>query len=557
LKNGRAKHKDEINAGEFYMRVFNKFILCLFVIGSVSFMAHAATSMPDVAELIGFRTGIDAWNQDEFKISDAPWVDNQQFSLYLSGGGNVNAHDAQTEEMPALHQYDTVMHTTNNQSDVNAKPDFNYQYQTLLCELNLVFPISIDFSTQEYLDDESAFYSSGTPYWRRDVSEETQLGASPQIDLTYYFGKYFIDSDFSATGSESYNQEKTQRRDFSRGAWQPEVVTSEVSENYQFQATQVFRAGRGRIFEGNHTFQALQLLEELSEEGQLQRPASAEDIRDLSEIIMRARRADILDSRLKIKLALKNVLDFLEKRGLILPGNTEALLTVDDIYRNVSQDQRPFGMTVNSRLGAGISVKNTEQSNFDQNGSWVEYQKDETVPQQAFAGVEFRYEVPLSRQWQLGTSASLDYAFFRYGFSDMSDTPYQIMAIGNAYADYYFNTRWKIGASAKVNLKYDTELQQDDIQVNNQPLLLHYQREYERIDFSVNAQNQLTPDFYLTVALGGKYENQTDKELYLTGEYHPATSAPTLDQINAANQTAPTALNVNWYVRLSLNYRLM
>jgi hypothetical protein len=499
----------------------------------------------------------ESWNPDQFRVIDAPWVDNQQFSLYLSGGGNFNMHDDQHGNQPVLNTYDDRVHTTENQSNINVYPNFNYQYQTLAWELGVKLPFSVSFSLNESIDDRSPVYSFGTPSWQREIAENTQLGADPQIALTYYYESWFINPVFSANGDESFNHAKIQKRNFSNGSWQPEVVTFVVTENYSFQANQVFRMGWGRIYEGNHAFQALQLLEELSEEGQLQHSACAGDIRDLSGIIMHARRADIKDTRLKIKAALKNILLFLEKRGLVLPGNTDAFLTVDDVYRNITEDNRPFGFSVNSRLGAGLFVKNHEQNTLDQNGAWTDYRKDESVPQQAFAGAEFRYEVPLSRQWQVGTSANLDCTFISFGFSDMRYTPYQIIAEGNVYADYYFNTRWKIGASAKVDFQCDTEPKQDAIEVNDQSVLLHFQREYAKIDASIHAQNQLAPDFYLTASLGGFFENQRYKELFLTGEYHPAAYQPTLEEINTANQTAPKIFEMNWYFTVSINYRLM
>jgi hypothetical protein len=531
------------------MQVIARKCFAIFVIYLILFLGSLAFS--------GYGLAAESWNQDKFRISDAPWVDNQQFALYLSGGGNLSGDDSRDEVQPELSLYADQVHATKNQNAINTNPKFNYQYQTLACELNLSLPFLTSFSTNEYINDNSAVYSSGTPSWEREVSDKTQLTAVPQIDLIYYYGSGFINANFSAYGDESFEQDRTEQRNFFQGRWMPETITSENIENYNFQANQIFRVGWGRIFEGNHTFQALQILEELSEEGQLQHPASAEDIRVLSEIIMRARKADILDSRLKTKVALKNILDFLEKQGLILTPNADAFLTVDDIYRNISQDSRSFGFTANGRLGAVLSVSNAEQSKFSQNGSWVDYQKTETLPQQAFAGAEFRYESPLSRQWQVGTAACLDYTFMRFGFSDMNDMPYSIMGTGSAYADYYFNTRWKIGATLQADLKWDTDIQQEIMEVNNQPLLMDYQREYGKIDISLNAQNQLTPDLYLTASVGGFIEDQKYKELWLSGEYHPLSSQPTLEQINLANQTEPQPFEINWYFTLSINYRLM
>lgn len=109
----------------------------------------------------------------------------------------------------------------------------------------------------------------------------------------------------------------------------------------------------GRIYDGHYAAKAMEIIDEIRDQGLLNRELNTEEFRELSQIVMNRKASYHYDSRIKKIEALNAIIDYLTEIGAVSPDSYSAAFILQDLYSYGligRESDRKFGFKTYTRL---------------------------------------------------------------------------------------------------------------------------------------------------------------------------------------------------------------
>ncbi len=170
--------------------------------------------------------------------------------------------------------------------------------------------------------------------------------------------------------------------------------------------------GWGRLYPLFDVRAGLYILDGLSDSGVLSREPTDEDVESLGNRIRQIRNARVFDSREKRTYEMRQLVDFLQERGLVEGLDVETFTTIDDRFRYANNPARYSGTEVK----VSFSGRRTESRVTDdeirrrilpveERGITYRDRERSGTEDRMWARIDFTCEVPLSKRLQWSNRA--------------------------------------------------------------------------------------------------------------------------------------------------------
>ena len=396
-------------------------LLCAFVlVGSVS----AAGSG-------GFR--IEDYIPEKF--TDLEWQ--------LNGSLRFSGNDTETNNQSTLdNPVSYISSRDENGSNLVFGSQTVYRYETVARTLKLRAYISGDYSTSDA--ESSTDRSDDLGLDNRSVSNSERSSYTFKVTPSFEARSYLAGDLFIGTsGSASIQQYDKPGDDYTS-----HIVVNQFDGDYFYhtnrsydQDSEYHRRNRsvgltvgpgwGRAYEGQYAATTLYMVDELRNEGVLEREPSKEEMLELTEIIYQNRMAHEVDHRLAKIDALNAVTAYLTEIGAIAETGHVSYVLIQDVWDFFPRYSRLFGTRL--KVGVGweynygevkssrdryathlcyryhIDSANVVDTIQDYQESTSEKQTSHSEVDNTFLILGVEHHRPLSTRWQLDASADLFY----------------------------------------------------------------------------------------------------------------------------------------------------
>ncbi|MEW6517220.1 MAG: hypothetical protein AB1439_10000 [candidate division FCPU426 bacterium] len=482
-------------------------------------------------------------------------MDIQELQLLLG----AETHFGKSQDQDTQVDLSRMTQTSARMDNIDLRLLPNLKYQCLSLEQEL--QVNIPFENYVQHSNYAAKYIG---YSRNDNSNDQydseftsiQLSFSPELNYTRHLNFGFVSNDLTILGSMKFERSIHT----SSNLLNPGSTSRQESknENYQLQIHELIRTGVGRIFEGKYAYQGMQIAAELARALKWLKPMTTEDMQDLGKLLAILRTEYTFDRREKMLSDMHWLGGFLSERGYIEKDDFDALLLVQDIYQNVSQDPREFGSQANVRLGADFELANSEQISFVPGVGEPSFFKEEPIALLWYVGAEWQYREPLDRVWQWDVSATCDY--YPAYVPQINSDEYQAVPLLRPGLETrlacYFDTRFSIALSNAMQLRWPLGSRRR-IEEQSWGILVSDERD-ARFDETLQAafKYQLSGSLSLTAAVSWSYS--LDRRISGTYQTCPndATQTLTAPQITYLLDRAGSVEDYTWRTTVSLQYEI-
>jgi hypothetical protein len=348
---------------------------------------------------------------------------------------------------------------------LNVGGSFLYRYETVPRFLTFSSDLSASYRSYDQNEVSDRYYPDGRYNfydWDDDVDEYT-------LRLQQYFdgAAYLVQDMFVSCRAEiasDFHENSGDNIDVSGDADPPDFMGYIYEISYDAEGTSSghtkhyqlnleFLPGWGRIYEGNYASTAIYMVNELKNQGFLEKVPTNSEMTELTEIIYRYRLKHAIDKRLHRIEALTAIVDFLKDKDLVRDLHPGGSAIVQDVWDYFPHTYRPFGYRF--RLGFGIeysyrSGSSTDESSqhriateyhvstpdvidttLDTTYQYYSYNRNRSETTSPYLACLFEYANPIDHRWQLNIEAQGRLYFNHDLETNIRDTMYSYY--------YYYN----------------------------------------------------------------------------------------------------------------------
>ncbi len=313
---------------------------------------------------------VDSYIPDYFR--DFEWrVDG---GMLLAGPENQ-----QVRLVPLPREGDTRSTHSIDQQMLEINSSFKYRYRTIPRFLTVTMGMGARY------DHANSFSSAQRTYPGDFIDYDNAHQNDHAYDFRIYpsfdAGTYVIDDIFISmvsrilyrtggtfSGKESYHNENYDLFAIDTAYLHISDGTRDRTNDLKsYSADAALMPGWGRVYEGNFAATALYMVDELSREGLLEREPTANEMRELCDLIYYYRLKHPVDSRLLKIDALRHVMDLFIGNDLITDPGPYGYLLIQDVWDYFPRWERLFGFRF--RCGPGIeysSYRTNESMDVDE-----------------------------------------------------------------------------------------------------------------------------------------------------------------------------------------------
>lgn len=257
------------------------------------------------------------------------------------------------------------------------------------------------------------------PYSRWYGSNDFDPGVFVTTDGGVYL---FSDFFFSATGA---------------GGWQYEHNQHDINPDTHFRRYTIdgtLALGWGRYHEGRFAASALNIINELNQDGIIIRGANYAEMYNLTEKVRYYRLQYRPDERLHKIAALQELIGFLVDRGILNNPGPYGYLLIQDVWDFFPNEARFFGWRL--RAGFGLNYIHTSTQTTDEHisedGIYThKYQYSMEKSHQPYLTINGQYSNPLSLRWHLDVKS--EYRYYLNAFSTRESMSVSYSPSGSRY----------------------------------------------------------------------------------------------------------------------------
>ncbi|MFP4546912.1 MAG: hypothetical protein ACLFQM_02185 [Fidelibacterota bacterium] len=241
------------------------------------------------------------------------------------------------------------------ESNLQIRPQLSYNYIKLRRYFETRYHISTYLRYSTANDEESS-----------DFERDTKI-QSYRVIGDFYHTKY-LDDKIGIIGDISTFLNYDKMRQETQNEVNPVHYFTENTQSYpHFSLSFQPGVSYGRIYNGQYSAKAMEILEELRKAGELNRELTKNEYIEFSQIVLEEMAEYHYDNRIKKIEALERILGFLQGRGVITDTKVNPVLITEDIYSyNLMGDfiERQFGYRFYGKVLATYSKADGEGTQF-------------------------------------------------------------------------------------------------------------------------------------------------------------------------------------------------
>ena len=266
------------------------------------------------------------------------------------------------DENSRSHADETVLNEIDkldDNSSISLSPGATLYYQYIRPQREIFCTLLARYNYTQTWEDNDYDNTQSDPYpyqirEREYNSKNTQPLISAETTLNEYLRNNFgvsvigsYDADYDRNNLRYLNKEW---RTYDDHSYQYNLEKNQYDENTVSTALAI-RGFHGRIYDGRYAAKAMEIIDQLENDGMLKRSLSDREFNDFSQIVMRHMASYHFDNRIKTIEALTDIYNFLESVGALNEEKQSAFPVIQDIYRNTPLNiSRNFGTRTYLRL---------------------------------------------------------------------------------------------------------------------------------------------------------------------------------------------------------------